>query len=170
MPATYEPIATTTLGSDQTTITFNSISSAFTDLRLVATFTWTQAATDGVIRINNDSTNIYSQTVLRGNGSAASSDRETASAARTGIRIMQGTGGTTSPTLLTADFLNYRGSTYKTCLVTTSNNANGSGEVLRHVGLVQTTSAITRLDIVKTFNTGVFAAGSTFTLYGILKA
>ena len=35
MPATYEPIATTTLGSAATNITFSSIPATYTDLRLV---------------------------------------------------------------------------------------------------------------------------------------
>jgi hypothetical protein len=41
MPATYEPIATTTLGGAAATITFSSISSAYTDLRIVLVGTTT---------------------------------------------------------------------------------------------------------------------------------
>jgi len=54
MPTTYEPIATTTLGSATASITFSTISGAYTDLVLVASITGVSVATDPWIRINSD--------------------------------------------------------------------------------------------------------------------
>jgi len=53
MPKTYEPIATTTLGSNQTTITFSSIPSTYTDLVIVSNM-GTTTASYPFIRFNGD--------------------------------------------------------------------------------------------------------------------
>ena len=51
MPATYEPIATTTLGSAAASITFSSIAGTYTDLRLVMVGT-TSASDWAFVRFN----------------------------------------------------------------------------------------------------------------------
>ncbi len=76
MPTTYEPIATTTLGSAAATITFSTIPATYTDLRVVWVGTVTVADSAGM-RFNSDSGTNYSRTVLQGDGSAASSNRST---------------------------------------------------------------------------------------------
>jgi len=73
---TYEPIATTTLGTAQPTVTFSSIASTYTDLVIVAQLT-TAAPTNMRIRFNGDTTANYSNTTVTGNGSTATSVRET---------------------------------------------------------------------------------------------
>lgn len=162
MPATYEPIATTTLTGTATTITFSSISSSYTDLRLVA-FMKCTASTSVAVRLNNDSGTNYSSTFLWGDGSTAQSFRNTNSSYLTGSYAV----GTT-PLLWTYDLFSYTGSTNKTILQVHSNDNNGSGEVARVVGLWRNTSAINRIDLLSIGST--FAAGTTATLYGILKA
>ena len=166
MPATYEPIATTTLGSAASSITFSSISSAYTDLRLVLVGT---TATSGAIylQFNSDTGSNYSSTSLEGRGTTANSQRLSN---RTKIEL-EGywfANTSTTPFLQTVDVFSYAGSTNKTVLTTASNDQNGSGEVLRTVGLWRSTSAITRIDIVA--GTPNLATGTTATLYGILKA
>jgi hypothetical protein len=77
MPAgnTYESIATQTLGSSSGSITFSSIPSTYTDLVIV--FSGTTAALVAVdIQFNGDTSTNYSRTIISGNGSTASSDRE----------------------------------------------------------------------------------------------
>ena len=163
MPATYEPIATTTLGSAASSITFSSISSAYTDLRLVAVASASQSAT-ARIRVNS-SLSGYSRTTLSGDGASATSSRLSNFSL---IDLTTQSLSTTIPALITVDFFNYAGSTYKTVLATESNDQNGSGTTSRIVGLWRNTDAITAIEFG--INVGTLNVGTTATLYGIKKA
>lgn len=164
--ATYEPIATTTLSTAASTITFSSISAAYTDLRLVVTFLKATSGTTGARLTYNGSATTYSDTILYGDGASASS---TISTGATYIDFTAySDASTTIPALVTADIFSYAGSTFKTCLITASADKNGSGYVERIVGLWRNTSAITSLTV--TASSGSFAIGTTATLYGILRA
>ena len=165
MAATYEKIATTTLGSAAASITFSSIAASWTDLRLVFVGVGASAGDVPAIRFNSDTATNYSRTYLTGNGTAASSNRTTSS-----NRIACGDAGdsTTIPSFNTVDIFSYTGSTYKTVLIESSEDQNGSGKVTRAVGLWRSTSAITSITVFNpSYNLG---AGYTATLYGILKA
>jgi len=164
MPATYDPIATTTLGTASTTITFSSISSSFTDLRLVLVIPSTASAGSDVrFRLNGDATNNYSLTRLYGDGASAVSSRTTATSEwSTSIST-----STTLPVFLTMDLMTYTNSRRKTALITTSTDANGSGRVQRIAGMYDTLSAINSITITCGSN---MAIGTTATLYGILRA
>ena len=154
--------ATTTLGSAASTITFNSISSAYTDLRLVIVAI-TSSAADFYLRFNADSATNYSFTRLAGAGSTADSGRGI-----NGSLIYVDYNGTSStiPQFYALDIFSYAGSTFKTLLLSSNEDNNGSGGVARLVGLWRSTSAINQITL-----TGAganFAAGTTATLYGIL--
>jgi len=166
MPATYEPIATQTLGSAAASITFSSIPASWTDLRLVVTeFGAGNYAWFGV-RFNSDSGTNYSGTLLRGNGASASSARDT-SANRIDV-IYDGVAGTTIPALFEVDVFSYANSTNKTILARTSGDRNGAGQVGALVGLWRNTAAITTIGLIaQNFNFGI---GTTATLYGIASA
>jgi hypothetical protein len=166
MPATYEPIATTTLGTAAASITFSSITSAYTDLRVLFIPTGT-ATQDLLVRFNSDTASNYSSTTLIGNGTSALSFRSTSS---TSFLIDQGMPGisTTSPTMYDLNLFSYAGSTFKTVLNRTSADLNGSGQLCANVGLWRSTSAITAIEF-RTAST-TFAAGTTATLYGIKNA
>jgi hypothetical protein len=161
MATTYDKIATTTLGSANSTITFSSISSAYTDLRLVFYINGTGSLP--IIRFNNDATSLYSRTRIEGQGSSATSNRASSA---TSIPLFVGGAGVNS--FHTVDVFSYAGGTNKTSLIGIYEDANGSGYVGLQVGLWRDTSAITRIDLIDISST--FAAGSTATLYGILKA
>ena len=168
MAATYEPIATTTLGSAAASITLSSIPATYTDLRLVIVARGT-TADNCSIQFNNDTGTNYSETGLQGNGSAAASWRRTNVAY---IRLTNAAGlPTAANTFLmnTYDIFNYAGSTYKTVLGVNSNDQNGSGDSGRLTGLWRSTSAITSIKIFTNFGAD-FTIGTTATLYGILKA
>ena len=161
--ATYEPIATTTLGSAGS-ITFSSIPSTYTDLRLVVSGK-SSSSYSGAIRFNGISTTTYSSTNLIGDGTAASSIRVSSD---TAIYVggWGASAGTTYPALITIDIFSYAGATYKTVLGTWSNDMNGTGSTERCIGLWRSTSAITSLSLFETN----YAIGTVATLYGIKAA
>jgi len=165
MPVTYENLATTTLGTAAASITFSSISSAYTDLRLV--LVGTTATDDGCrLRFNSDTGSNYSVTRLRGNGTAAASDRFTS---QTSIIAGATVLSATTPTLRIFDLFSYAGSSNKTLLLSEAADLNGTGGVSRIVGLWRNTSAINAIEIFT--SSGVnFSVGTTATLYGILRA
>ena len=162
MPATYEPIATTTLSSAASSITFSSIPSTYTDLRVVLNVSGSGIAV--LLTLNNDTASNYSYTALAGTGSAASSYRGTSQSS-----IDPRYNAISTWNFFTADIFSYAGSTFKTLLTTGSQDANGSGSVNSQVQLWRSTSAINRLDI-GTGGTGNMAIGTTATLYGIKAA
>lgn len=154
MPATYEPIATTTLGSAQSSVTFSTISGSYTDLVLIVA-----ATTDTLkVQFNSDTGSNYSRTYIYGDGSSATSGRSTSGT------FFYIAGGSPSATLNYIQ--NYSNTTtYKTVL--SRGNAVSNG-VDASVSLWRSTSAITSITL--TPNSGTIASGSVLTLYGIKAA
>jgi hypothetical protein len=170
MPSTYEPIATQTLGSNTTTVTFSSIASTYTDLIIVLNGKdGSVTSADISIQFNSDTGSNYSFTYLYGNGTTAASGRASNNtAARLGYFT---TRGTTDGYMGIAQIMNYSNTTTFKTMITRSNalssNTTYPGtETI--VNLWRSTSAITSIDIKSP--TSTFATGSTFTLYGIKAA
>lgn len=171
MAATYEPIATTTLGSAAASITFSSIPATYTDLRLVMVGT-TSASDWSFVRFNGDtgSSTAYSATKLYGDGTtAASANISSYSRLQLGDTILGIGTSTTIPVMNTLDLFSYAGSTYKTGLVTTSGDLNGTGYLYRSVALYRSTSAISSM-VISNASGSNFSIGFTATLYGIKAA
>jgi hypothetical protein len=162
MPATYEPIATTTLSSTSATITFSSIPATYTDLRLVFLNIPT-ASLRPRLQLNGDTSTNYSSTVINSDGATITVATNLDDPS---IRITNANTGDLS--LITYDFFSYTGSNYKTGLATYSGDANGSGRLSSSVVLWRSTSAITQISLI--VSTSTYAAGSTATLYGIKNA
>ena len=164
MASTYTPIATTTLGSAEASVTFSSLGS-YTDLVLIVA-AQPQTNNDALLcRFNSDTGSNYSYTALSGNGSAASSYRE--SNKSQGFRIANGFPNSTSFGLSIVSILNYTNSTtYKTAIAR-GNNAGTQADAF--VGLWRNTAAITSITIVPE-SLDTLLTGSTFTLYGIEAA
>ena len=164
--ATYTPIATTTLTSAQTTVTFSSISGSYTDLIIVAN---TKSVSAGgnqwfMMKFNSDSGSNYSMTYLSGNGSSASSGRYS----NRSDGIFPGDTDNTDYMTMIINIMNYNNSTtYKTVL---SRSSDSSDSVKAIVGLWRSTAAITSVSITNQDVPSNIASGSTFTLYGILSA
>jgi hypothetical protein len=169
MPATYEPIATTTVANSTTTsVTFSSITSAYTDLRIVLCYGAVTSMFLGM-RLNGDTGTNYSSTRLLGNGSTVSSARQT-NADYLAVEP-NFSPSSTIPGLATIDLFSYAGSTTKTVLTTGNSDLNGSGGLSRRAGLWRSTSAINSVTLFDvTATTNYFTSGSTITLYGILRA
>lgn len=170
MPSTYEPIATTTLGSTASTVTFSSIPSTYTDLVLIAIPAITFGNDNLRLRVGNgsvDSGSNYSFTALTGNGSTAVSDRQ---ANETSMLtdyngFMQNTVGNCNKVI---SFQNYSNTTtYKTALIRSNNAPTGTDAL---VTLWRSTAAINIITLIIAGGASSFLAGSTFTLYGIKAA
>jgi hypothetical protein len=164
MATTYDKIATTTLGSAGT-ITFSSIPSTYTDLKLVFVAQMDSGYQAYWLRFNSDSGTNYSTTYLTGNGATASSGRTTSG---TKIILGQRSGQPNVFTMYQIDLFSYAGSTYKTSLISEAADINGAGNASGQVNLWSSTSAITSINLLPA--TGNFSTGTTATLYGILKA
>ena len=164
MASTYEKIATTTLSSATATVDFTSISGSYTDLVYVMQVTTSSGGNYTRIRFNNDTGSNYSVTRLSGDGSTASSTRLSN---QTYIEIDNVSFVNTTIANRILQIQNYSNTTtYKTVLGRNNNSSNGAGAI---VGLWRSTSAITSISVFLEAS-GTFNAGSTFTLYGILKA
>ena len=165
MAKTYEPIATNTLTSNTATVTFSSISSAYTDLVIViADAKNLTGNSDVFMRFNSDSGTNYSGTMIYGDGSAAASTRRSSSDAI--IPNYFNFLNSSAATQFNINIQNYSNSTtYKTVLWR-DNRAAQATEA--GVGLWRNTAAIT--SIVFTLSSSSYVTGTTFTLYGIKSA
>ena len=164
MPAgnTYEAIATQTLGSATSTVTFSSIPSTYTDLIIVVN---AKSAGTPTIRLqfNSDTGSNYSSTILYGDGTSAGSVR-VSNEASINIGAVVTEFGTTI-----IHVMNYSNSTtYKTALGDYRMTSSAYGEAGAKVGLWRSTSAISTIVISTASNT--FSTGSSFSLYGIKAA
>ena len=170
MPITYEPIATTTLGTAAASVTFSTISGAYTDLVLIGNgYNSTGDGSSPRLDFNSDTGNNYSITQLGGNGSSASSTRLSN---RANIPVAWLTGWdttSTEPGLFICHIMNYSNTTtYKTALSRGNQPAGSFPGTEAIVGLWRSTSAITSIAVTIAGNN--IASGSTFTLYGIKSA
>ena len=164
---TYVALATQTLGSDTSTVTFSSIPSTYTDLVVVTSARCSSTANDIKLQFNGDSGSNYSYTYLRGESGGASSSRGSNQGAMfLGYSAMSTDTNVWSPTILSIQ--NYSNTTtYKTVLSRT-NIPSGTTNVAATVGLWRSTSAISSITLFPgAFN---FITGSTFSLYGIASA
>lgn len=158
--ATYEPIATYTAPSAQASYTFSSIPSTYTDLVVVVNGASASGTGAMWLQFNNNTGTNYSDTFLQGNGSTATSVRDTSVAA-----LYFGY-HSTNQSVWIANLQSYANTAiYKTALARSS---GASDYAAAAVGLWRLASAI---DTVKVSNTsGSFATNTTFTLYGIRAA
>lgn len=161
---TYTPLANITLSSSAASVTFSSISQVYRDLVLVIAGV---AATNSVqnsvkATFNSDTTasNYYAVT-MRGNGSATASSSYNVGAFleafSTGI-------ATTGITNITASFMDYSATDKHKSYLSRFNDAGVATGAI--AGRWANTSAIT--SIALSFDSGTWASGSTFALYGIV--
>lgn len=165
MTATYDRIESKTLGSNTTTVSFTSIPSTYTDLILICLPAAQDAEFNALqMRLNNDSSALYSYTFMRGNGTSATSSR---SSGDTRIYIGQfALSSTVGDQNFIVQIQNYANTSVNKTVIARSNRAASSLEAT--VGLYRSTSAINRVDIeTSAVGANQLKTGSTFTLYGI---
>lgn len=169
MAITYESIATTTLGSNATSVTFSSISGTYTDLILIANVQRATTAENPslTLRFNSDTGTNYSMTNLLGNGSSASSARQSSQNMMNFSYFSLASAANTFSSYL-LNVMNYSNSTTYKTVVGRSGEASSGAQAT--VGLWRSTSAITSITITNDGSPTNFSSGSTFTLYGIQAA
>jgi len=159
MTVTYEKIATTTLGSSASDVTFSSISGSYTDIVLIVNESCSTGSGLNV-QFNSDTGSNYSSIYMFGDGSSAVSGKQS----NQPFGTFGNTGGSTRGTTI-VNFQNYSNTTtYKTYVSRTSTTGSVAGS---YVSLWRSTSAINAIKLYP--NTATWSSGSTFTLYGILK-
>jgi hypothetical protein len=162
---TYIPIATQTLSSAAASVTFSSISGAYTDLVVVCNAGATASGGYTLsMRINGNTGSVYSGTRVSGNGSIAASYRAS------GVNYLFA--GLNMPNTLTSNtifhLMNYSNTTtYKTILLRNNDTAVGTSAM---ACLFPYTAAITSIELSAEVGATTLLAGSTFTLYGIKAA
>jgi hypothetical protein len=160
MASTYTPIATYTTPSAQSSYTFTSIPSTYTDLVIVGSVKVGSSGDYLGLQFNGDTGSNYSRTRLSGNGSSASSEREANS-----VRVNMYNQSSANFYSNILHIMNYANTTtYKTFL---SRNDIADWNTNAQVGLWRSTSAITSITLI---GGGNLQADTTFTLYGIEAA
>ena len=171
MASTYEKIQSITVSSNTTiTVDFTSISQAYTDIIIVGKLGCTKHSNRAPIRVNNDTNNNYSTNYLRGNGSTvldSGSSNIDSGFMFDNIAIPTSFDGTCA-----LIFNNYSNTNiYKTFLCRHGSASRGTAV---SVNTWRSTAAISSVQITAGSGgepgTNYWSVGSTFTLYGILKA
>lgn len=165
MPATYEPIASTTLASAASSVTLSSIPSTYTDLVVVL---WGKGNDTNfrtsVLRFNSDTGSNYSATALSGDGSAAASFRVSS---QTSGFVGAMSRSSDTETAVVANVMSYaNANVYKTCI---SSSGVAALTVRRYVTLWSSTAAINSITWLRNDGTNI-AAGAVMSLYGIKAA
>jgi hypothetical protein len=159
--STYTPIATQTLSSTSTQITFDSIPLTYTDLFVACNLKSNSGNLTFQIKLNNDSSSLYSYTRMSGTSGVAVTDRQTSQ-----TYFVAGWNGSSQYnefSTLNFNLFSYANtSTFKTVVF---NLAEAALEVTKTVGTYRSTNAITRIDLIA--GSSAIAIGSTFSLYGI---
>ena len=164
MPATYEPIATTTTSGSASSVVFSSITGTYTDIVVVANFQLS-TATAFRGRVNGDTGSNYSGTALTANGSTAASSRES-SATNWVVGGQQDSASTAYDNTAIIHYMNYSNTTTNKTVLARFGSV--SKEVDAAALLYRSTSAISTITLYVA--SGNFVNGSVFTLYGIKAA
>ena len=163
MTVTYEKIATTTLGSAQSTVTFSTITGSYTDLVLVANYTATVVDQGIRVRYNSDTGTNYSYRNMVGY-SGGTLTQQASNVSHTRISAVS---STDSPNTVITNFINYSNTTTYKTHISRGNAVGNQSAVEAFCGTWRNTSAITNIEVY--LNSGNFSTGATFTLYGILE-
>jgi hypothetical protein len=178
---TYVALATQTLSSAASTVTFSSIPSGYTDLVLQCSLRADTSTYNNMnyplLRFNGDSTSgLYSVTNLYARNTGGG---DTANSSRSSSQNEINSGGIATSAMTSGIFSTYQiqlqnyasTSVFKTVLarIGTGGNLTASDGTWASVGLWRNTNAITSLSLTAT-SSGSFQIGSTFSLYGIKAA
>jgi hypothetical protein len=172
MPSTYTLIKGETIASSAASYTFTAIPSTFTDL--VLRYSIRSNGTEiSNLKINGSSSAVYSRTRLQGNGSTASSNRDSS---QTLINLNNSTtydGGFTSNVFSSGEIYipSYTVAQNKPISIfNVEENNDTYATTQAFAGLFGDTTAITSLTLQNGTSTDLFVSGSSFYLYGVKNA
>ena len=162
---TYTPLATVTLGTAASAVTFSSIPATYRDLILVVSAPITTSPAVPFVRFNGDTGFNYNTVVAEGfpssTGSQAYLDRTNFNLVRTSES------STTIPSIYSIQLMDYSATDkHKTGLIRTADFGSGKEGATMWAGRWANTSAITSILFAVTTS---FAANSTFSLYGVVS-
>lgn len=160
----YDALASVTLSSSTSSISFNGIPSGYKHLQVRAlTANTSGPGSSASLYFNSNTTSSnYRNHYLYGSGSAAGAGTDGNSA---GNGVM-GQGMTTGPAAWVIDVLDYANTNkYKTVRLLNGYDANGSGYIFFGSNLWMNTNAVNTFTI--TAPVGTFLQNSSFALYGV---
>ena len=170
--ATKIPLASVTLSSATSSITFGSISQSYTDLVLVTSL---QVSAPASLRLqfNGDTGSNYSATIIYADGVSTKGSGRYTNSTSVASDALSGVGYTSysvfSPFIF--NIMSYSNTTtYKSALTslrTTSGGYLNGADLTVAAAIWRSTSAISSITIFAS-NSANLAANSTFNLYGIL--
>jgi hypothetical protein len=168
MAQTYEPIATNTLVSPASSVTFSSIPSTYTDLIFVINARGTSSGNStSVYFVTNITGSNYSSTWFVGDGSTAITSRYSGlSQGYLGYISGASTNASSRGTVI-AQFMSYASTSVFKHVISRGNVAEAESDF--YASLIRSTSAITSITVGEGGGNN-FVAGSTFTIYGIKAA
>lgn len=163
---TYVALATYTANGSTNFYDFSSISQAYTDLVLI--IGGSTGDSGPFLRFNSDSSLLYSNTRLTGNGTDASVGRfNRASGSPNDTRMELGLGSSSEQVTNIYHIMNYSSTTtYKTVLC---RGNQASSYVIAYAGLWGSTAAISAIRLGNT-NSNPYTSGTVMSLYGIAAA
>jgi hypothetical protein len=172
MPSTYKLISSNVLASATGSVTFSSIPSTYTDLTLQVSIRTSELNLGDRINVtvNGNTTGIYGEILLRGDGSAIANNYNANLSSATDIYVNGNT--STASTFSSGElyFPSYAGGQRKILGIFSAAENNAASGAGSYMGLlaytINTTSAISSIEIVPLSETN-FLANSSFYLYGI---
>jgi len=155
---TYTALATVTLGSTTSSVTFGSIPATYRDLVLIVDCKHISTGGIAVImRFNGDSSN-YSRVLMYGDGSSVAS--------LTSTELVAQFNDNTNNSIGVSDIMDYSATDKHKTILTKTNWPSSGGFVTAQAQRWASTSAITSINV---FYSGTnIASGSTFSLYGVI--
>ena len=159
---TYDLLASTTLATAASSVTFSSIDQSYGDLIIIVNALGSTTL-EARIRLNSDSGSNYNSVRMSGNGSTATSASLASQTSGSLSVIADATTG--EAILLKVEIQDYTATDkHKSMLARANQSATGTeATALRWAS----TAAVTAIEILT--STGNWAIGGTFNLYGVAK-
>lgn len=164
--ATYVALATQTANGSSNFYDFTSISQAYTDLVLV--IGGATGDSSPFLRFNSDSSLLYSNTRLTGDGASASSGYTSrAGGSPNDTRLEIGVGTLSEQVTNIYQIMNYSNTTTNKQILCRASQA--TAYIIAYVGQWGSTAAISSIRLGNT-NSNPYPSGTVMTLYGIAAA